>query len=190
MGRPSKYNWEEIKKSYFIGRSVDYIVDKYGITKKTLQNKISEELWEVSGSIKSDILGLKQSIGKITDDISHNQHLAHIISEDVKDLINELSDLVDAKKIIYSATQLNLVRTMEYLSKNQKLEKINVGDGVQNFEPVGLGADDFKYCQDTIDKASITLGINPRHANTNIKVDNNNTQENNMPMQINIIRDN
>lgn len=78
MGRPSKYNWEEIKKSYFIGRSVDYIVDKYGITKKTLQNKISEELWEVSGSIKSDILGLKQSIGKITDDISHNQHLSLI----------------------------------------------------------------------------------------------------------------
>ena len=183
MGRPSKYNWEEIKKSYFIGRSVDYIVDKYGITKKTLQNKISEELWEVSGNIKSDILGLKQSIGKITDDISHNQHLAHIISEDVKDLINELSDLVDAKKIIYSATQLNLVRTMEYLSKNQKLEKINGGDGVQNFEPVGLGADDFKYCQDTIDKASITLGINPRHANTNIKVDNNNLQQTNLTIE-------
>lgn len=183
MGRPSKYNWEEIKKSYFIGRSVDDIVDKYGITKKTLQNKISEELWEVSGNIKSDILGLKQSIGKITDDISHNQDLAHIISEDVKDLINELSDLVDAKKIIYSATKLNLIRTTQYLANNKKLEKINVGDGVQNFEPVGLGADDFKYCQDTIDKASITLGINPRHANTNIKVDNNNLQQTNLTIE-------
>ena len=72
---------------------------------------------------------------------------------------------------------------MEYLSKNQKLEKINVGDGVQNFEPVGLGADDFKYCQDTIDKASITLGINPRHANTNIKVDNNNLQQTNLTIE-------
>lgn len=182
MGRPSKYNWEEIKKSYFIGRSVDDIVDKYGITKKTLQNKISEELWEVSGNIKSDILGLKQSIGKITDDISHNQELAHIISEDVKDLINELSDLVDAKKIIYSATKLNLIRTTQYLSNNKKLEKVSVGMGIQQFEEVGLGASDFKECQDAIDKASITLGINQRHANTTIN--NTNAQQNEIIVEI------
>ena len=31
--------------------------------------------------------------------------------------------------------------------------------------------------------------VNPK-VDTNIRVDNNNTQENNMPMQINIIRDN
>lgn len=110
--------------------------------------------------------------------------------EEMTAIANTAQNEAFSKGLIYNATQLNLVRTMEYLSKNQKLEKINVGDGVQNFEPVGLGSLDYKNAQEAIDKASITLGINPRHANTNIKVDNNNIQENNMPMQINIIRDN
>lgn len=108
---------------------------------------------------------------------------AILSDEEMTAIMTAAQNEVFNKNLITNATQLNLVRTMEYLSKNQKLEKINVGDGVQNFEPVGLGADDFKYCQDTIDKASITLGINPRHANTNIKVDNNNLQQNNLTIE-------
>ncbi|MFA7084984.1 MAG: hypothetical protein WC141_10715 [Arcobacteraceae bacterium] len=103
--------------------------------------------------------------------------------EHLNAILNTAQEEIYNKNLITNATQLNLVRTMEYLTKNQKLEKINVGDGVQNFEPVGLGADDFKYCQDTIDKASITLGINQRHANTNIKVDNNNLQQTNLTIE-------
>ena len=95
--------------------------------------------------------------------------------EEMTAIMTAAQNEVFNKGLITNATQLNLVRTMEYLTKNQKLEKINVGDGVQNFEPVGLGADDFKYCQDTIDKASITLGINPRHANSQINISNDNT---------------
>lgn len=68
------------------------------------------------------------------------------------------------KCLITNASQLNLVRATQYLAGNKKLEKINVGDGIQQFEEVGLGADDFKQCQDAIDKASITLGVNQRHA--------------------------
>lgn len=68
------------------------------------------------------------------------------------------------KGLITNASQLNLVRATQYLAGNKKLEKINVGDGIQQFEEVGLGADDFKQCQDAIDKASITLGVNQRHA--------------------------
>ena len=108
---------------------------------------------------------------------------ALLSDEEMTAIMTAAQNEVFNKGLITNATQLNLVRTMEYLSKNQKLEKINVGDGVQNFEPVGLGADEFKYCQDTIDKASITLGINPRHANTNIKVDNNNLQQTNLTIE-------
>ena len=187
----AKYNWIEIQKAYECGKSVDELVIKYNIDKKkTLQNKISENKWEVSGNIKSTISDFKESIGKVSGTLGNNPDKFHIIAEDVINCINEISILVDGTKAVSSATLLNLARTIEYLNKNQKLEKINVGDGVQNFEPVALGSLDYKNAQDTIDKASITLGINPRHANTSIKVDNNNTQENNMPMQINIIRDN
>jgi len=173
----AKYNWIEIQKAYECGKSVDELVIKYNIDKKkTLQNKISENKWEVSGNIKSTISDLKESIGKVSGTLGNNPDKFHIIAEDVINCINEISILVDGTKAVSSATLLNLARTIEYLNKNQKLEKINVGDGVQNFEPVGLGSLDYKNAQDAIDKASITLGINPRHANTNIKVDNTNTQ--------------
>ena len=162
--KPAKFDWVEIKKAYKVGKTVDEIVDTYGVTKKTLQNRISAEKWEVSGRIKSSLSDFEKSIGKITDEISLNPDLSHIITKDVVDLINGISHLIDSKKIIYSATQLNLVRTTQYLQNNKKLEKINVGDGIQKFEEVGLGADDFKYCQDTIDKASVTLKVNDRFA--------------------------
>ena len=70
--------------------------------------------------------------------------------------------------LIFNATQLNLQRITEHLSKNQKMEKVGIGDGVQNFEPVELNANDFKALQDAIDKASLTLGVNQRTASTTI----------------------
>ena len=180
----AKYNWIEIQKAYECGKSVDELVIKYNIDKKkTLQNKISENKWEVSGNIKSTISDLKESIGKVSGTLGNNPDKFHIIAEDVINCINEISILVDGTKAVSSATLLNLARTIEYLKTNIKMEKINVGDGVQNFEPVALGSLDYKNAQDTIDKASITLGINPRHANTNIKVDNNNLQQTNLTIE-------
>jgi len=68
--------------------------------------------------------------------------------------------------LVINASQLNLVRVSEHLSNNKKLEKIGLGGGIQGFKEVGLGSSDFKECQDAIDRASITLGVNKRHANT------------------------
>ena len=61
---------------------------------------------------------------------------------------------------------------------------------MQVFDEVGLGADDFKQCQDTIDKASITLKVNERHApRAEVKVtggDDNSTTNNLTVEQISI----
>ena len=70
--------------------------------------------------------------------------------------------------LIFNATQKNLNRVIDMLDKNTKLEKINVGEGVQNFEPVELNANDYKALQDMIDKASLTLGVNQRGVTTQI----------------------
>ena len=108
---------------------------------------------------------------------------ALLSDEELTAIMTAAQNEVFNKGLITNATQLNLVRTMEYLSKNQKLEKINVGDGVQNFEPVGLGSDDFKQCQDAIDKASITLGVNQRHANSQVNISNTNAVQNNLSVE-------
>ncbi|WP_298085426.1 hypothetical protein [uncultured Campylobacter sp.] len=70
--------------------------------------------------------------------------------------------------LIFNATQKNLAKITEMLDKNTKYEKVGVGDGVQNFEPVELNANDYKALQDAIDKASLTLGVNQRTASTTI----------------------
>lgn len=131
------------------------------------------------------------TVSNLTKEISpQNEHIVNaqvtiltakaiLPVEHLNAILNAAQDEIYNKNLITNATQLNLVRTMEYLTKNQKLEKINVGDGVQNFEPVGLGADDFKHCQDTIDKASITLGVNQRHANSQVNISNTNAIQNN-----------
>ena len=70
--------------------------------------------------------------------------------------------------LIFNATQKNLAKITQMLDKNTKYEKVGVGDGVQNFEPVELNANDFKALQDAIDKASLTLGVNQRTSSTTI----------------------
>lgn len=87
----------------------------------------------------------------------------------------EMSSILSAAKdeaynrgLIFNATQKNLAKITQMLDKNTKYEKVGVGDGVQNFEPVELNANDYKALQDAIDKASLTLGINQRAASTTI----------------------
>ena len=77
--------------------------------------------------------------------------------------------------LIFNATQKNLAKITQMLDKNTKYEKVGVGDGVQNFEPVELNANDYKALQDAIDKASLTLGVNQRTSSTTIN--NANVQE-------------
>lgn len=87
----------------------------------------------------------------------------------------EMSSILSAAKdeaynrgLIFNATQKNLAKITQMLDKNTKYEKVGVGDGVQNFEPVELNANDYKALQDAIDKASITLGVNQRTSSTTI----------------------
>lgn len=139
------------------------------------------------------------TINKITkEEIPQNEHLvnaqislttakAYLTNEQMNAIMNTAKDEIFNKGLIENATQLNIIKTTEYLSKGVKLDKVNIGGGEQKHVEVGLAADDFKQCQDAIDKASLTLGVNQRSASANIT--NTNAQQNNTPTQINIVRD-
>lgn len=64
------------------------------------------------------------------------------------------------------------------IENNFKYEKVNVGMGVQNLEATELEATDFKNLADTIDKASVTLGVNSRFS-TAIQVNSDGGKDNN-----------
>ena len=84
-------------------------------------------------------------------------------SEQMNAIMNAAKEEAYNRGLIFNATYKNLNRVIDMLDKNTKLEKVGVGDGVQNFEPVELNAQDYKALQDTIDKASLTLGVNQRN---------------------------
>ena len=135
------------------------------------------------------------TVNNLTKEVTpQNEHLVNaqisILSaksilpiEHLNAILNTAQEEVYNKGLVTNASQLNLIRTTQYLANNKKLEKRGVGDGVQIFEEVGLGADDFKQCQDAIDKASITLKVNERHAPKQ-DINLTNAQQNNIVVEI------
>ena len=95
---------------------------------------------------------------------------------EMSSILSTAKDEAYNRGLIFNATQKNLNRVMDMLDKNTKFEKVGVGDGVQNFEPVELNANDYKALQEAIDKASLTLGVNSRTGN--ISINNTNAQQN------------
>lgn len=99
-------------------------------------------------------------------------------SEQMNAIVNTAKDIVYNETLAFNASQLALIRSAELLSKNQTYEKINVGDGVQHFEPRELNTSDIKNLTDAIDKASVTLGVNDRFSKSTVEVNNINAQQN------------
>lgn len=133
----------------------------------------------------------KGKISQLTEGIekAKNDHLvdaqislltakAYLSTEEMNAIVTTAQNEVFNLGLVTNATQLNVVRITQHLRDNKKVEKINVGDGVQNFEEVALGSSDYKNLQDAIDKASITLKVAERHApKTEIKNQNEQTNQ-------------
>ena len=81
-----------------------------------------------------------------------------------------------------SSKLLNLVE--KKIDNNVKYEKVNAGMGVQNLEPTELESIDFKNLADTIDKVSITMGVNERFSSSKVEINNANNQQTNNKIEI------
>ena len=75
--------------------------------------------------------------------------------------------------------QIALKRTQDLIISNRTVEKVSIGDGIQSFQERELNTADLKNLADTVDKASITLGVNQRNASSQVTVNNTNAQQNN-----------
>ena len=92
------------------------------------------------------------------------------IAEINKSVQSRLKAITDADKLkldIYEAQSLAVQRVKELLTSNKKTVAIKVRSGefdnIENHE-VELSPQDLQTCIDGIDKASITLKVNERHA--------------------------
>ncbi|QCD52814.1 hypothetical protein [Campylobacter sp. RM16192] len=87
----------------------------------------------------------------------------------------EMSSILSAAKdeafnrgLIFNATHKLIKRATEMIDKNTKMDKVNIGDGTQIFEPVELNPLDLKNLQEAIHKGGETLGVVTKAPTTQI----------------------
>lgn len=190
--------WEKIKVYLETGLSYSKIIDniehKYNVKVSSTaisdykkENRIEKGKTE---DLKHEIIDLENKKRTISEQETNTMRKLSSLNDFEITTLNEIvSDEMGIKSLIFNTTVLNIIRTNEHLTNNKKLEKVNVGDGVQNFEEVGLGSVDYKNIQDTLDKASQTVGVNPRFNNSQVTVNTQNNLETNTVLNKEVVQE-
>jgi len=100
MPRPNKYNWEEIKKAWQKGIDADTLSRKYGVAKKTLQNKAAAQKWgRLDGTLDDDIDGFRESFGKVASHIENSPEMADIVEEKISTIVQDNEIIGNNRKL-------------------------------------------------------------------------------------------
>lgn len=194
--------WNKAKALFEQGLSLSQIELETNINKTSISKQAKKENWEKAKiqQLKADIKAIDKEKSTLDAKINTTvEKLSKLSDFDITILDEQIQDETGRKSLLFSTANLSLIRKNQMLTKNTKqvveYETHYSDDGKPLMKSpktieIELSPSDYKAIDEGIDRNAITLEHAPRHANTNIKVDNNNTQENNMPMQINIIRDN
>lgn len=178
----SKDIWDKAKALFELGYTLQEIELETEINKSSISKKAKKEGWEKSKNqpLKDEVVEYEKQNSKIIQQKSTLvEKMAKLSDFEITIMSEVVEEETNLKSLITSTAQLALIRTNQMLTNNQTVEKINKGDGVQDFEPRTLNSNDIKNCIEAIDKASITLGVNDRHAKSQIEVNNTNAQQNN-----------
>ncbi len=100
MARPIKYNWSEIKKAYSDGIDTNTISKKYKVAKKTLQNKISAEKWEVIGGLNTHIEEFKDSLERISHNTQNDPIKQEIALERIETILEDNELIGNNRKLL------------------------------------------------------------------------------------------
>jgi hypothetical protein len=165
MARPSKHDWDEIRRNYESGMPPSDIVFKFRCPRSTLSEKINKENWTISEKANSVIKGIVSVSEQINELSQTDTELARVATE--------IGQSKAAKTMAINTVAENLlVRINESIINNKKVELVKVrtyldgrvdGETVETVE-VAHGSSDHKSHADAIDKLSITLGVAERHA--------------------------
>lgn len=187
--------WIKAKGLFEIGYSPEQIADELGFkSRDTVYKRAVKENWEKNKIIqeKSELLDLEKKNSTL---LQENSTMLQKISTLEDYQITILQDEVlktGNKSFLFSTANLSLIRKNQMLTKNTKqvveYETHYSDDGKPLMKSpktieIELSPSDYKAIDEGIDRNAITLEHAPRHANTNIKVDNNNLQQTNLTIE-------
>lgn len=162
---------DKILSDFHIGKSQNWLATNYNLSPATI-NKLCKGL----------IPKYKEKVNTI---VSIKSELSNESEYQVFTFDKEVNEQLRLKNLVFKATEKVIKKAIDIIDSGKVTDKLNVGDGVQQFEPRELNTTDVKNLADAIDKASITLGVNQRHSSSQINVNTqNNIQNNNIPLTL------
>ena len=86
------------------------------------------------------------------------------IDKVVKEKLKEYQDKEKLRENVFNS-QLKVLEKINFALNNHKpMEKVGLGNGIQELKEVEYGSGDYKNFADAIDKVAVTLEVAPRHA--------------------------
>lgn len=156
MARLKQETKDKILAEFHIGKSQNWLATKYECSPATV-NKICKGVIPKYKEKVNTVATIKTELN------SESEYQSECFDKEVNDLLRR-------KNLVYGASEKLLQRTQQMIEDNKTFEKVNIGDGVQQFEPRELNSSDYKNLADTIDRSSITLGVNDRFSQSSVQV--------------------
>lgn len=99
-GRPAKYDWGKIQQAYESGIDIDIICETFNVKKKTLQNKISEGKWEVTGNYNADMQEFKEASGNVSGYFGKSPEMDNIVADKVQTILEDNEIIGNNRKLL------------------------------------------------------------------------------------------
>lgn len=192
----SQEQWDRAEALFKLGYSLGDIEKDTGISKGQISKKSKKENWKKEThqvNLKADIVEFdekKETLDREKETITKrlatlNDFQVTILQEKLE---QEGASL--AKSLVFNTATLALIRNNEMLTKNKKTVMMKTGEFMdgkkvgETYEPfeTTLSPSDTKDIIDSTDKASITLGVNERHA-PKTEISNTNAQQTNVSVE-------
>lgn len=179
--------WDKAKALFEQGLSLNEIELETEINRSTISKKAKNENWVKAKNqqLKADIKAIDKE--KSTLDVKINtavEKLSKLSDFEITILDEQIQDETGNKSLLFSTANLSLIRKNQMLTKNTKtvLSKVDYFDDkgkkiktdMETME-VPLSPNDYKTIDEGIDKNAVTLEIAPRHSNSQININNENT---------------
>jgi len=164
----TKEQWDRAKGYYEAGISLSGIKEKTNIARNTISQRAKKEHWEHSKNV--DYIEAKELIAtKKGTVLDKREQVALDCADEVAD------DKLRRANLVYGGVEKAVKKMNEIIESGYVEDKINTGDGMQKFEKRALNTSDIKSAIDGYDKASVTLKVSDRFANSQVVI---NTQTN------------
>lgn len=164
----SRELWDKAKGYYEAGLSLAQIKDKTGIDRSAISKKAKNQQWQQGEN--TDYIEAKELIA-VKKSTKNQQSL--MCADEIAD------ENIRRKNLVYGLAEKILSNIDKSVS-----QKIKDEEGKETEEEILLDSKSAKEYIEAVDKASITLGVSQRHANSQVVVNNQNNMQQNTNLEL------